>query len=161
MRGSGQRQITLWSFTSPEHGVVGSFIQVAKKPKSGTRLSSESGRRVIGLFAPTVPAVRWRPWRVPHVLLGLQDISCAGCRARRCPVEGHPCLGAVSVGQAVAAAVHLSDGRGAGAPNASPLSPFTPIPPKDGGGALRVLREHPVPGPVAPRSPPGPPGRPA
>ena len=46
---------------------------------------------VVSLFAPTVPAVRWRPWRVPHELLYI-DVPCAGCRARTCPVPGHPCL---------------------------------------------------------------------
>jgi len=102
-------------------------------------LAAAVGTPVVSLFAPTVPAVRWRPWRVPHVLLGEQDISCAGCRARKCPVEGHPCLGVVTVGDAVAAVAHLSAGRGGIAPNASSLSPFTPIPPEDGGGALRVL----------------------
>ncbi|CAN5174531.1 hypothetical protein BH20ACT22_BH20ACT22_10360 [soil metagenome] len=91
-------------------------------------LAAAVGTPVVSLFAPTVPAVRWRPWRVPHVLLGLQDISCAGCRAQNCPVEGHPCLGGVTVGNAVGAVAHLSAGRGAGAPNASSLSPFTPSP---------------------------------
>jgi ADP-heptose:LPS heptosyltransferase len=46
---------------------------------------------VVSLFAPTVPAVRWRPWRVPHELLYV-NVLCAGCRARVCPVVGHPCL---------------------------------------------------------------------
>jgi ADP-heptose:LPS heptosyltransferase len=50
------------------------------------------GTPVVSLFAPTVPASRWRPWGVPHVLLGDQQIACAGCRARICPVAGHPCL---------------------------------------------------------------------
>ncbi|MDQ3643466.1 MAG: glycosyltransferase family 9 protein [Actinomycetota bacterium] len=91
-------------------------------------LAAAVGTPVVSLFAPTVPAVRWRPWRVAHVLLGLQDISCAGCRARECPVEGHPCLEAVTVGNVVAAVTQLSAGRGASAPNASSLSPFTPSP---------------------------------
>jgi len=55
-------------------------------------LAAAVGTPVVSLFAPTVPAARWRPWRVPHVLLGHQGIACAGCRARVCPVEGHPCL---------------------------------------------------------------------
>lgn len=50
---------------------------------------------VVSLFAPTVPAVRWRPWQVPMVLLGDQEVPCAGCRATTCPVAGHPCLGSV------------------------------------------------------------------
>lgn len=118
-------------------------------------LAAAVGTPVVSLFAPTVPAVRWRPWMVPHVLLGVQDIACAGCRARQCPFEQHPCLGAVTTGQAVAAVARFwSAGRGANAPNASSLSPFTPIPPKDGGGALRVFHE-----PERPSSPPA--GEPA
>jgi ADP-heptose:LPS heptosyltransferase len=55
-------------------------------------LAAAVGTPVVSLFAPTVPAVRWRPWGVPHRLLGYQDVPCRGCRARRCPVPGHPCL---------------------------------------------------------------------
>jgi ADP-heptose:LPS heptosyltransferase len=58
-------------------------------------LSAAVGTPVVSLFAPTVPAARWRPWGVPHVLLGEQEIACAGCRARVCPVPGHPCLSSV------------------------------------------------------------------
>jgi ADP-heptose:LPS heptosyltransferase len=61
------------------------------------------GTPVVSLFAPTVPAVRWRPWRVPHVLLGDQKAACAGSRARTCPVEGHPCLNNVAVADVLAA----------------------------------------------------------
>jgi ADP-heptose:LPS heptosyltransferase len=50
------------------------------------------GTPLISLFAPVVPAERWRPWRVAHTLLGQQDAPCAGSRARVCPVPGHPCL---------------------------------------------------------------------
>jgi ADP-heptose:LPS heptosyltransferase len=55
-------------------------------------LAAAVGTPVVSLFAPTVPAARWRPWGVPHVLLGRQDAPCAGSRARSCPVPGHPCL---------------------------------------------------------------------
>jgi ADP-heptose:LPS heptosyltransferase len=55
------------------------------------------GTPVVSLFAPTVPAVRWRPWMVPHVLLGDQHIACAGCRARVCPHgDVQPCLAGVT-----------------------------------------------------------------
>jgi ADP-heptose:LPS heptosyltransferase len=59
-------------------------------------LAAAVGTPVVSLFAPTVPAVRWRPWRIPHELL-YRDVPCAGCRARVCPIEGHPCLGGISV----------------------------------------------------------------
>ncbi|HEY3941818.1 MAG TPA: glycosyltransferase family 9 protein [Acidimicrobiales bacterium] len=66
-------------------------------------LASAVGCPVVSLFAPTVPAVRWRPWRVPHVLLGDQDLACAGCRARNCPKEAHPCLTGVEVDEVLTA----------------------------------------------------------
>jgi ADP-heptose:LPS heptosyltransferase len=70
-------------------------------------LAAAVGTPVVSLFAPTVPAVRWRPWRVPHALLFL-EVPCAGCRARVCPVEGHPCLGGVTVEEVVAAVGRLA-----------------------------------------------------
>ena len=71
-------------------------------------LAAAVGTPVVSLFAPTVPALWWRPWRVPHVLLGRQDVACAGCRARHCPVPGHPCLSSVGVDEAVSAVQRLA-----------------------------------------------------
>lgn len=68
------------------------------------------GTPVVSLFAPTVPAHRWHPWGVPFALLGDQGIACAGCRARECPVPGHPCLERVAA-EAVADAVESLAGR--------------------------------------------------
>ena len=62
---------------------------------------------VVSLYAPTVPAVRWRPWMVPHELLYV-DVPCAGCRARECPVPGHPCLNGLEVDDVVAAVDRLA-----------------------------------------------------
>jgi ADP-heptose:LPS heptosyltransferase len=70
-------------------------------------LAAAVGTPVVSLFAPTVPAVRWRPWRVPHELLFV-DVPCAGCRARSCPVPGHPCLGDVGVDDVLAAVARLA-----------------------------------------------------
>jgi ADP-heptose:LPS heptosyltransferase len=50
------------------------------------------GTPVVEFFPPTIPAVRFVPWRVPYVLLGDQEIGCRGCRARVCPIPGQPCL---------------------------------------------------------------------
>jgi ADP-heptose:LPS heptosyltransferase len=58
-------------------------------------LAAAVGTPVVSLFAPTVPPVRWRPWKVAHEMLSV-DVACAGCRARTCPVPGHPCLGGVT-----------------------------------------------------------------
>jgi ADP-heptose:LPS heptosyltransferase len=71
-------------------------------------LAAAVGTPVVSLFSPVVPAVRWRPWGVPHVLLGDQEAACAGSRARVCPVPGHPCLDGVSVGEVVAAVERLA-----------------------------------------------------
>jgi ADP-heptose:LPS heptosyltransferase len=72
--------------------------------------------RVVSLFAPTVPASRWRPWAVPHVLLGDQHIACAGCRATDCPVPGHPCISSVEPATVIAALRRLLADRDRTAP---------------------------------------------
>jgi ADP-heptose:LPS heptosyltransferase len=79
---------------------------------------------VVSLFAPTVPAARWRPWGVPHVLLGDQEAACAGSRARVCPVVGHPCLNQVGVEEVLAALDRLlaATGTGEAAAGAAPES---------------------------------------
>lgn len=64
---------------------------------AGAHVAAAVRTPVVSIFPPTVPAVRFRPWMVPHVLLGDQTISCAGCRARACPIPGQPCLDAVRV----------------------------------------------------------------
>jgi ADP-heptose:LPS heptosyltransferase len=71
-------------------------------------LAAAVGTPVVSIFAPTVPAARWRPWRVPHVLLGVQDIGCAGCRRRVCPIPGQPCTGTIGVDEVVAAVASLT-----------------------------------------------------
>ena len=76
-------------------------------------LAAAVGTPVVSLFAPVVPAVRWRPWRVPHVLLGDQAAACAGSRARLCPTPGHPCLAEVGVDDVLAAIDQLSVARAA------------------------------------------------
>jgi ADP-heptose:LPS heptosyltransferase len=73
-------------------------------------LAAAVGTPVVSLFAPTVPPVRWRPWGVPHELL-FREVPCAGCRARVCPVAGHPCLGGVSVADVLAAVERLAPAR--------------------------------------------------
>lgn len=74
-------------------------------------LAAAVGTPVVSLFAPVVPAVRWRPWRVPHVLLGDQRARCRDSRARICPIPGHPCLNQVTVDDVVAALDELAPTR--------------------------------------------------
>ena len=71
-------------------------------------LAAAVGTPVVEAFAPVVPAHRWRPWGVPHVLLGHQDIACAGCRARVCPHAGQPCLASFTAEAVVAAVGRLA-----------------------------------------------------
>jgi ADP-heptose:LPS heptosyltransferase len=72
--------------------VIGGARVIVVGNTGPAHLAAAVGTPVASLYAPTVPAVRWRPWKVPHILLGDQDIQCGGCRARLCPVPGHPCL---------------------------------------------------------------------
>jgi ADP-heptose:LPS heptosyltransferase len=88
-------------------GVLAAADAVVVGNTGPAHLAAAVGTPVVSLFAPTVPAVRWRPWRVPHELLGV-DVPCAGCRARRCPVPGHPCLGGVGVEDVLAAVERLA-----------------------------------------------------
>jgi len=70
-------------------------------------LAAAVGCPVAWLHAPTVPAVRWHPWMVPFRRLAL-PVPCAGCRARVCPVPGHPCLDPVPVDDVRDAALALA-----------------------------------------------------
>jgi ADP-heptose:LPS heptosyltransferase len=88
-------------------GVIAAARAVVVGNTGPAHLAAAVGTPVVSLFAPTVPPVRWRPWQVPHELLFL-DMPCAGCRARVCPVEGHPCLGGVEVGSVLAAVDRLA-----------------------------------------------------
>jgi ADP-heptose:LPS heptosyltransferase len=73
-------------------------------------LAAAVGTPVVSVFAPTVEASRWGPWRVPSVVLGDQEIACAGCRARRCPIQGQPCIGGITAADVVAAVRSLHRG---------------------------------------------------
>jgi ADP-heptose:LPS heptosyltransferase len=76
---------------------------------AAAHLAAAVGTPVVSLFAPVVPAVRWRPYRVPHVLLGDQQARCRDTRARDCPIPGHPCLSRVRPAEVVAAVRQLVD----------------------------------------------------
>jgi ADP-heptose:LPS heptosyltransferase len=70
-------------------------------------LAAAVGTPVVSAYAPTVPAVRWRPWRVPHAILN-EPVPCAGCRARSCPVPGHPCIDELPLSAVLDAVEHLA-----------------------------------------------------
>jgi ADP-heptose:LPS heptosyltransferase len=71
-------------------------------------LAAAVGTPVVSLFAPVVPAQRWRPHGVPVVLLGDQTQVCALTRWRDCRLPGHPCLSSVTPAQVLDAVDQLS-----------------------------------------------------
>lgn len=77
-------------------GLLGAVLARARVLVAGNtgpaHLAAATGTPVVSLFSPVVPAWAWRPWRVPHRLLGDQSAACAMTRARVCPIPGHPCL---------------------------------------------------------------------
>ncbi|MDH6223922.1 MULTISPECIES: glycosyltransferase family 9 protein [Streptomyces] len=77
-------------------GVLSRARAVVTGNTGPAHLAAAVGTPVVSLFAPVVPAERWRPWGVPHVLLGDQEAPCADSRARTCPLPGHPCLDTVT-----------------------------------------------------------------
>lgn len=66
-------------------------------------LAAAVGVPVVEIYPPTVPASRWRPWAVPHALIGDQQISCAGCRATHCPLPAQLCISSARPEDVVAA----------------------------------------------------------
>jgi ADP-heptose:LPS heptosyltransferase len=88
--------------------VIGSAAVVVAGNTGPVHLAAAMGRPVAVVFAPTVPPKRWRPWGVPHVLLGDLDVACAGCRSIRCPLAEQVCLTGVTT-DAVAHAVERLD----------------------------------------------------
>jgi ADP-heptose:LPS heptosyltransferase len=88
-------------------GVLAGADAVVVGNTGPAHLAAAVGTPVVSLYAPTVPAMRWRPWRVPHELLHV-DVPCAGCRARTCPVPGHPCLEGVDLADVVGAVDRLA-----------------------------------------------------
>jgi ADP-heptose:LPS heptosyltransferase len=84
-------------------GVLAGARAVVTGNTGPAHLAAAVGTPVVSLFAPVVPAERWRPPGVPHVLLGDQSAPCAGSRARNCPVPGHPCLESVTAHDVLAA----------------------------------------------------------
>lgn len=83
-------------------GVLAGARAVVVGNTGPAHLAAAVGTPIVSLYAPTVPAVRWRPWMVPHVLCS-RAVACAGCRARECPVPGHPCIDDIGADDVLAA----------------------------------------------------------
>jgi len=84
-------------------GVLAGARAVVVGNTGPSHLAAAVGTPVVCLFAPVVPAGRWAPFGVPHVLLGDRDAPCAGSRAVHCPVPGHPCLEGIEDAEVLAA----------------------------------------------------------
>jgi ADP-heptose:LPS heptosyltransferase len=84
-------------------GVLAGASAVVAGNTGPAHLAAAVGTPVVSLFAPVVPAVRWAPYGVRHVLLGDQNALCRDTRARECPIPGHPCLTSVDPADVVAA----------------------------------------------------------
>lgn len=107
--GTGERALCAYVAGADAHDLSGAtdFTTLARVIADATgivvgntgaaHVAAAVGTPTVSLFPPTIPAVRFRPWMVPHALLGDQDIACRGCRARACPLEDQPCLGVVTV----------------------------------------------------------------
>jgi len=93
-------------------GVLASADALVAGNTGPAHLAAAVGTPVVSLFAPTVPAARWRPYGVAHELLH-RPVLCAGCRARHCPVPGHPCLTGVPVDAVLLALARLEARTGA------------------------------------------------
>lgn len=90
-------------------GVIAGASAIVVGNTGPAHLAAAVGTPVVSLFAPTVPAVRWSPYRVPHLLLGDQAAACRDTRATVCPVPGHPCLSSVTAPEVVRAVAQLTD----------------------------------------------------
>jgi ADP-heptose:LPS heptosyltransferase len=95
---AGERGLDLGGRTDAARlaGVLAGASALVTGNTGPAHLAAAVGTPVVSLFAPVVPAERWRPYGVPCVLLGDQHAPCADSRARTCPVPGHPCLDSVT-----------------------------------------------------------------
>lgn len=89
-------------------GVLSAASVVVTGNTGPAHVAAAVGTPVVSLFSPVVPAARWAPYGVPHVLLGDQDAACRDTRATRCPVPGHPCLDSVTPESVVDACLSLA-----------------------------------------------------
>lgn len=96
-------------------GVVRRADAIVCGNTAAAHAAAATGTPVVSIFPPTIPLVRFAPWMVRSIVLGDQHIGCAGCRARTCPHDDHPCLAPVTP-RAVADAVDALTGIAVAAP---------------------------------------------
>jgi ADP-heptose:LPS heptosyltransferase len=94
--------------------VIGDARAIVVGNTGAAHVAAAVGTPIVSLFPPTIPAVRFRPWMVEHVLLGDQEIDCKGCRARICPRGDHACIDDVRVDDVLSALDRLHNEAPAG-----------------------------------------------
>lgn len=92
-------------------GVIAEAEAIVCGNTGPAHIAAAVGTPVVSVFAPVVPARRWRPWQVPHVLLGRQEIECGGCRARACPLPEQECTASVTPDEVITGLLQLIDER--------------------------------------------------
>jgi ADP-heptose:LPS heptosyltransferase len=107
---AGRHALDLGGATDLPHlaGVLAGARAVVAGNTGPAHLAAAVGTPVVSLFAPVVPAERWAPYGVPHLLLGDPHATCADTRARHCPVPGHPCLDGIGDAEVLAAVAALT-----------------------------------------------------
>ena len=110
---AGRSGVDLGGRTSlPELAAVLRAAEVLVAGNTGAgHLAAAVGTPVVALWAPTVPAARWRPWGVPSVVLGDPGAPCADTRVRVCPHCADSCLSALDPREVLRAVDSLMGAR--------------------------------------------------
>src|SRR3954468_5389224 len=90
--------------------VIGGARGICVGNTGAMHLAAAVNTPVVAIMPPTVPTNRWRPWQVPHRILGDQQIGCRCCYKRVCPLPRQECLSAVT-GESVVAALIAVEGN--------------------------------------------------
>jgi ADP-heptose:LPS heptosyltransferase len=77
-------------------GVIAGARAVCVGNTGAMHLAAAVGTPTVVAHAPTVPLERWRPWRVPHRVLGDQHVACRRCHKTVCPLPIQTCLSDVT-----------------------------------------------------------------
>jgi ADP-heptose:LPS heptosyltransferase len=103
---AGERAVDLMGKT--DLGTLATVVANARAVCVGNtgvmHVAAAVGTPTVVVHPPTVPLQRWRPWRVAHHVLGIQDVPCAHCRHRVCPLPVQRCVADVD-GDAVVSAL--------------------------------------------------------
>lgn len=69
-------------------------------------IAAAVGTPVLGVYGPTRPDLQG-PFGRGHVVVRKEGLDCLGCNLTTCPVEGHPCMQALSVEEVFRGYEHL------------------------------------------------------